>query len=349
LDRIIRTEMAAGRKVKAILAEYSALLESARETPGLTEDAEDALLDVLDGLTGNCHRDWRYLDPPALPTEEEITELPRWARVAFAARCARRVLPLCRHFWRNASSEQITVVTQAVELAERSAAKANAVLDVYGVAEAAANASMRHQLSRFDKDFNPRAAEDAANAATAPDTFAGSVPLFADAIVAVSNAADTAANAAKAATDFNATATNTTYAAANAANAVENAGYAANGAATANARERAVQAIAHDFQIISAVARVEHWTHDTSVPPEFFGPLWPEGAPPGWPTDPDPPQHSTLELDLVAGERVIDRIVENEAVNLFNALNRYHIARGRSPLTLDELLPYLPILARVEV
>ena len=29
-----------------------------------------------------------------LPTEDEIARLPRWAIVAFAARCARRVLPL---------------------------------------------------------------------------------------------------------------------------------------------------------------------------------------------------------------------------------------------------------------
>jgi hypothetical protein len=29
-----------------------------------------------------------------IPTEEEIAKLPRWARVAFAARCARRALPL---------------------------------------------------------------------------------------------------------------------------------------------------------------------------------------------------------------------------------------------------------------
>ncbi len=29
-----------------------------------------------------------------IPTEKEIGQLPRWAQVAFAARCARRVQPL---------------------------------------------------------------------------------------------------------------------------------------------------------------------------------------------------------------------------------------------------------------
>jgi hypothetical protein len=30
----------------------------------LTEDGEEALLGALDALTGNCHRDCQYHDPP---------------------------------------------------------------------------------------------------------------------------------------------------------------------------------------------------------------------------------------------------------------------------------------------
>jgi len=102
-----------------------------------------------------------------------------------------------------------------------------------------------------------------------------------------------------------------------------------------------IQAIHRDFTRLTQRAQYENWDDNTPVPPEFFGPLWPEGAPPGWPTDLDPPRHTELELEIVASERVIDRIMEDEVVNLFNAINRYHIARGGSPLTLDELLPYL--------
>src|SRR5438552_2221502 len=44
---------------------------------------------------------------PLVPTQEEIEKLPRWARVAFAARCARRVLPAFKHFWPEAPEEHI--------------------------------------------------------------------------------------------------------------------------------------------------------------------------------------------------------------------------------------------------
>jgi hypothetical protein len=44
-------------------------------------------------------------DEVELPTEAEIRQLPRWARVAFAARCARRVLPLVRHYWKDAPED----------------------------------------------------------------------------------------------------------------------------------------------------------------------------------------------------------------------------------------------------
>ena len=45
-----------------------------------------------------CEREG-ILDPdrPLIPTIEELAKLPRWARVAFLARCARRVFPICRY------------------------------------------------------------------------------------------------------------------------------------------------------------------------------------------------------------------------------------------------------------
>jgi hypothetical protein len=63
-------------------------------------------------------------DKVKLPTKKGIAELPQWARVAFAARCARRVLPLFKHFWKDAPQKHVVAVTRAVELAERSAAEA---------------------------------------------------------------------------------------------------------------------------------------------------------------------------------------------------------------------------------
>jgi hypothetical protein len=41
------------------------------ETPGLPEDGEEALWGTLDALTGACHPDCQYKDPPqkSLPIE----------------------------------------------------------------------------------------------------------------------------------------------------------------------------------------------------------------------------------------------------------------------------------------
>lgn len=57
------------------------------------------------------------------PTVEELRQLPRWARVAFAAKCARRVQPLLRRFWVNPDLQMIEVFERVIELTEQSAAR----------------------------------------------------------------------------------------------------------------------------------------------------------------------------------------------------------------------------------
>src|SRR4051812_9654562 len=101
LDELVRAELAAGRTTRQIYADLIGVADEIDDTPGLPEDGSDAFGDTLDALTGMCHRDCQYRDPPnpSLPTEEEIAKLPRWARVAFAARCARRVLPFAQVGW----------------------------------------------------------------------------------------------------------------------------------------------------------------------------------------------------------------------------------------------------------
>jgi hypothetical protein len=66
------------------------------------------------------------MDLPDMPevSEEELRKLPRWARVAFAARCGRRAQPLLRRFWQNPHPPLLAAFDRAVELAERSAAQA---------------------------------------------------------------------------------------------------------------------------------------------------------------------------------------------------------------------------------
>ena len=64
LDEIVRAEMAAGRKVKEIFSDLHTMLDDVRNTPGISEDGDDAILDTLDALTGNCRKDQCYYDPP---------------------------------------------------------------------------------------------------------------------------------------------------------------------------------------------------------------------------------------------------------------------------------------------
>ena len=54
------------------------------------------------------------------PTEEALLGLPRWARVAFAARCARRVQPLFAG-WPRASEKNVAGIDGAIATAEKTA------------------------------------------------------------------------------------------------------------------------------------------------------------------------------------------------------------------------------------
>jgi len=46
-------------------------------------------------------------------------------------------------------------------------------------------------------------------------------------------------------------------------------------------------AICRDYQLLAETARVEAWTDETPVPPDFFGPMWPDGVPGYWYEIPD--------------------------------------------------------------
>ncbi len=52
-----------------------------------------------------------------------LDDLPHWKRVAFAARCARRVLPLVSRYWPDIPFQRAQAPLRAIELAEQSAAE----------------------------------------------------------------------------------------------------------------------------------------------------------------------------------------------------------------------------------
>jgi hypothetical protein len=107
-----------------------------------------------------------------LPTKVEIAQLPRWARVAFAARCARRALSFFHQDWPDAPKMQVELVTEAIESAERAAefAESTFTFESYGAAKAAYAAGQHGRAG-----YAARAARSAAASVhneTAPEAIA---------------------------------------------------------------------------------------------------------------------------------------------------------------------------------
>lgn len=57
--------------------------------------------------------------------EPELHSLPCWAKVAFASRCAKRILPLCENTWgKILSKEEVNCWQEAITVSEKSAENA---------------------------------------------------------------------------------------------------------------------------------------------------------------------------------------------------------------------------------
>ena len=109
-----------------------------------------------------------------LPSVDEIRQLPRWARVAFAARCARRVLPMFTKHWPDAPREHVEAVTRAVEFAGSAAHDDDddfefdaPYADAADAAVAARNAAADARSAADAADYAAAAARSAATAGIA--------------------------------------------------------------------------------------------------------------------------------------------------------------------------------------
>ncbi len=306
LDELVRAELASGQTTRQIYKSLMGLADEIDTTPDLSEDGSDAFGDILDALTGYCRADQCYKDPPntTLPSEEEIAELPRWARVAFAARCARRVLPLFEHFWNDAPRRAIESLKWALDVPEGIAATGTG-LD-YEAGGAAGEAAV---LDRMATPYGT-ACYTAAAISFAGD--AAVIELNSEQSLDVGQAARSAVDAAQ---------------------PIQN----------------VTPPIRRDFDHIARLAEWQKWDDDTPVPPEVFGPLWPEGLPKGWPPVTDAPQRTELVIEAFARERATEEMIEDDIVNLFNALNRYHIVRSGVRLTLEQFQSLLPAFVPAEV
>ncbi|MBP3956318.1 protein kinase [Gemmata sp. G18] len=190
------------------------------------------------------------MSEPAIPTEEEIATLPRWARVALAARCARRVLPLYQHFWLAAPVEYVAAVARAIEVAECAAAFR---LEIDDGAEAGAQAAVGPAADFLPAYYVAEAAAYAACAAFTPNAY-----FVARAAVAADDAVDAA--------------------------------YPVGGASILR------RAVCVDLELLTSAVLSRRCSDETPIAPTFFGPLWPDSPPLGWPAE-DAPSEPTNPQD----------------------------------------------------
>lgn len=114
------------------------------------------------------------LSPVEDVTQKEIASLPRLARVAFAARCARRVQPLVLYSAPTLAKKHVDAINHAIGMAERVAAAEDLTAKTLHAAAAAAYVAAAHTAYTA-------AAAAASAAATSADSAAAYAVAAADA------------------------------------------------------------------------------------------------------------------------------------------------------------------------
>ena len=64
---------------------------------------------------------------PSIAEKAEVEKLPHWARVALAARCAKRLQPVLGRTWTDSSKEDIETIDNAITLVETAAKNAESI------------------------------------------------------------------------------------------------------------------------------------------------------------------------------------------------------------------------------
>lgn len=179
---------------------------------------------------------------PNPEVEIDVASLPHWARVAFAARCARRVYPLFSECWPRAIPRRSNAILNAIQLAERSSAEGRAVEGLESaIAETVvtAGAALRSLYGFASDEPAPNSADSA------------TIASF------VSHVAGKAATAARSAPDDSTMP------------AMEAHSFAQDAATSASAISCLID-IEHDFAKLHRAAVRGKWTDQDVVPPTVF-------------------------------------------------------------------------------
>ncbi len=259
-----------------------------------------------------------------LPTKEELMTLPRWARVAFAARCAERVRPLFKHFWPEAPEEHIQAVNNACAF----------VSNLSGLADT----GMLERLNAVDAKA-PAPDEHVSYAAAAAQNAAATKAVAAS--HAAGHAVAVIHDAASAHAGHRRPSVYDSYDVNAAANAV------AAAAAAHDAYDGIATFIRHDFDLLLTLSRglpahngqqPTPWTDETPVNPDLLGPLWPFGEPEGWPEEAKEPRvgDQRFRIKLTAPPNVSDEEAADAMAELVRRMDRLQRAMGGSGLVIDD-------------
>jgi hypothetical protein len=98
-----------------------------------------------------------------------------------------------------------------------------------------------------------------------------------------------------------------------------------------------------DFELLARAAKEEKWTDKTPVPPEFLGPLWPDGEPAGWP---QPALHEGGEWSAVLRFEVpeeMDPEVANQLIaELLGHMSQRNIELGGTGFQVRDMVGFIP-------
>ena len=179
-----------------------------------------------------------------VPADCDMRAIPRWARVALAARTLRRVQPLLLVSWPKATMKSQRGVEWAIAEGESAATQGSPTPDLKDAGAAAMNARSHAPMNAVTANFL---------------AYAASRVSFSSQQLSASGA-QIALEQARLAVycfeiDHNAP----------------------------GAEQTTIEAIWNDFQQLKVASKREKWTDLTTVAPDFFGPMWHNGLPRNWP------------------------------------------------------------------
>lgn len=188
------------------------------------------------------------------PTIECVGELPRWAQLAFAARCARRVEFIVLQDWPGAPEEYVNLIEQSITHVESAANNPqNATEDAVIARDAAASITDEHaqkfnSSSSDSRDIPAILALYSASEAA----YIGSRVTDGDYSNLISAVSLTASSALKAAHKI-----------------------------SDRAGEVVQAGIQRDFELLVYYGEIHSWNDDSPVSPDVFGTMWQGLAPEG--------------------------------------------------------------------